>query len=80
MSSNGQTSTAIMPLLIPAAEVGKLLGVSTRTVWNMHQDGELGPLPIALRGSTRWKAEEIAAWVEVDCPNRERWLIMRKGR
>lgn len=81
-SSNNQDSvgTATMPLLLPAAGVGKMLGVSTRTVWNMHQDGQLGPLPIHLRGATRWKFAEIEAWVQADCPNRERWLTIHKGR
>jgi predicted DNA-binding transcriptional regulator AlpA len=75
------TSTGTLtPLLLSAAGVAKLLGVSTRTIWNMHQDGQLGPLPVSLRGSTRWKTEEILAWVRADCPNRERWLVISENR
>lgn len=72
--------TTAMPLLLSASGVAKLLGVSVRTIWNMHQDGQLGPLPVRLRGATRWKSAEIESWVSADCPNRERWLAVRKGR
>ncbi|HSW00316.1 MAG TPA: hypothetical protein VLI39_09105 [Sedimentisphaerales bacterium] len=81
-TNNSQDSlgTTTMPLLLSASGVGKLLGVSVRTVWNLHQDGQLGPLPVRLRGATRWKSAEIESWVSADCPNRERWLAVRKGR
>lgn len=68
---------ALTPLLVSAAGVAKLLDVSVRTVWNMHQDGQLGPLPLSLRGSTRWKVCEIEAWIEAGIPCREQWLAMR---
>lgn len=69
-----ETGNNLEPLLIGAAAVAKLLSVSTRTVWNMHQDGQLGPLPCRIRGATRWKTEEITEWVRADCPDRQRWL------
>lgn len=66
------------PLLLSAPRLAELLGVSVRMVWVMNQDGTLGPLPIRLRGATRWKAEEVARWVQADCPPRERWLEVNK--
>jgi len=68
----------IAPLLIPAGGVARLLSVSLRQVWSMHQIGTLGPLPVKLGARTLWKDAELREWVEADCPHRERWLDLKK--
>ena len=78
METDTTIQVALAPLLIGAAAVGQLLGVSVRTVWTMNETGELGPLPLHLRGRTLWKAEEIRGWVSLNCPSRERWDDMQK--
>jgi len=66
-------------LLVGAKDVAKLLGVSVRSVWNMHQTGALGPLPIRLGARTLWRTADIEAWVRLGCPNRERWTDMQES-
>jgi len=70
----------LTPLLLPAAGVAQLLSVSVRMVWNMHQEGSLGPLPVHLGRKTLWRTEELTEWTRNDCPSRERWMAIRKPR
>jgi predicted DNA-binding transcriptional regulator AlpA len=71
-------SPVLMPLLVGAPAVAKLLSVSVSQVWSMHASGTLGVLPIRLGGRTLWRRAELEAWTEAGCPNRDRWLDMRK--
>ena len=64
-------------LLLGASEVGKLLGVGRSTVWTWHAGGVL-PAPVKVGGLTRWRADELCAWVAAGCPGRTAWAI-RKG-
>lgn len=74
----GETGNNLEPFLIGAAGVGQRIGVSTRTVWNLHQAGTLGPLPLKLGCRTLWRDEEIRDWTRAGCPCRERWLAMKR--
>jgi predicted DNA-binding transcriptional regulator AlpA len=79
METSNTTSAPSTPLLIGAAAVGALLSVSKRQVWNMHQTGALGPLPVKLGGRTLWRTADIEAWVKLKCPNRERWMDLQES-
>lgn len=69
-----------MPLLISAAQLGALLGVNRSTIWTWNASGRI-PLPVKIGGCTRWRADEVRAWVEADCPPRARWMHIRgEGR
>ena len=74
---NGTTSTPIpdAQLLLDAPAVGKLLGLSASTVWRIHARAGM-PRPLKLGGSTRWRADEIRAWVTAGCPGRGRWEMI----
>lgn len=50
--------------LLSADEVGRLLGVSTRSVWRMLSAGEIPP-PIKIGGLTKWRREEIQAMIDL---------------
>ena len=52
-------------LLLPVAEVARLLSMSVRTVWKLTSAGELPP-PVSIRGcrSARWRRREIEDWIE----------------
>lgn len=76
--SDSTTQLASTPLLVGAAGVGALLGVSTRKVWDLHQMGML-PLPIKLGARTLWRVKEMTAWVDAGCPSRERWMDAQKS-
>lgn len=62
---------------VPAAEAAKLLSVSERHLWSMHSTGRLGPLPIRLGRSVRWRKSELLAWLEAGTPERTEWQQRR---
>ena len=50
--------------LLTARDVARLLQISVRQVWRWNASGAL-PRPVRLGGRVvRWRAEELAAWVE----------------
>jgi excisionase family DNA binding protein len=51
------------PLLISVKQVAQLLSVSRQTVYNLHQTGTLGPLPVKLGRATRYNRNEIEDWI-----------------
>jgi excisionase family DNA binding protein len=57
-------------LLLSAAEVSSVLGVSSRTVWRLLSTGKL-PEPVRIGGSVRWRADEIRSWIADGCPPME---------
>jgi predicted DNA-binding transcriptional regulator AlpA len=65
-------------LVLPAAGVAKLLEISERHLWACHASGKLGPRPIALGRSKRWRIAELHAWLAAGAPNREQWDELQK--
>ena len=59
------------PLLITAAELAKLLQVSTRTLWRLRSAGQL-PEAVRLGGAVRWRLDEIKEWIADGCQNEKR--------
>lgn len=57
-------------LLLTVKEVAEMIGVSSRTVWRMRSSGELVP-PIHVRGSIRWRRDEIERWIANGCPHHD---------
>ena len=51
-----------------------------RTIFRLGGSGQLGPMPATLGGRRFWRRDEIAAWVQADCPRREIWLKMARER
>ncbi len=64
------------PLVMPARELARLLGVSIRQIWRLSSSGKL-PKPLRLGGSVRWSLKEIKAFVEAGCPDRASWEEMK---
>jgi excisionase family DNA binding protein len=50
-----------------ALEVAAMLNVSERTLWRLLSAGKV-PQPVRFGRSTRWKAGEVAGWIERGCP------------
>jgi len=65
------------PLAISARELARLLDVSLRQVWRLNSTGKL-PKPVRLGGSVKWRRDEIVAFVEAGCPDRQTWEAMRE--
>ena len=59
--------TSNPPLLIPACEVARLLGISKRTLWRLLSAGKL-PAPIRLGNNVRWRLDEVEQWISQGCP------------
>jgi len=61
-----------MPALMTVEQVGKLLSVSTRTVWRLRSAGAI-PRPVKIAGGVRWRANDLKSWIDDGCPaERER--------
>ncbi len=78
-NSGNQASldTAFLPLLLSAAAAAALIGVSRAHLYALHSSGRLGPLPIQLGKSSRWRRDELESWVASDCPSRQQWQARR---
>jgi predicted DNA-binding transcriptional regulator AlpA len=70
-------TAGLLPLLIDSAGVGRLVGLSNRTIRRMDSAAQL-PRSVACGSSKRWLVEEIRAWVAAGCPDRARWEVMNK--
>ena len=66
-------------ILISAADVARMLGLSSRTVARMNSYGGL-PRPVRLGRSVRWLRDEIQAWIKAGCPNRKVWDATKGGK
>ncbi len=62
------------PLLLSAEDAADLLGIGRSHFYALHSSGRLGPQPVRLGRRTLWRADELRAWCEEDCPPRVRWI------
>ena len=53
--------------LLSVEQVATMLQVSPRTVWRLLSSGELIE-PVRIRGNTRWRRDELDAWINDGCP------------
>lgn len=65
-------------LLLSASELGSMLGVARCTVWTWHAGGKI-PRPVKIGGTTRWRRDEVEAWLKAGAPPRERWMQIREA-
>jgi excisionase family DNA binding protein len=52
-----------IPDLLTVHELAGILKLSHRSIWRLVRSGQL-PTPIHLGSSTRWRVDEIAAWLK----------------
>lgn len=55
------------PLLVTAAEVARLLGISSRTLWRQLSAGQI-PQPVRFGGTVRWNLVDLKKWITDGCP------------
>ena len=58
---------SLNPLLITAADLARLLQISTRTVWRLVSAGQV-PEPVRFAKTVRWHLEKIKKWIAEGCP------------
>lgn len=69
------------PHLLTVKQVAESLGISPRQVWKLNSSARL-PAPVRIGGSrsVRWRALDIARFVEMGCPARDQFeLLSREG-
>jgi predicted DNA-binding transcriptional regulator AlpA len=54
-------------MLVPAAEVARIMSISVRSLWRLLSAGRLVP-PIRLGRSVRWHVAEVRRWIDAGCP------------
>ena len=65
-----QVDEFLNPILIAAAELARLLQISTRTLWRLRSAGEV-PEPVRFAGTVRWRLDQIKNWIANGCPGAE---------
>jgi predicted DNA-binding transcriptional regulator AlpA len=73
------TAGAMPALLIDAREAARLCGVC-RAHWLRMQSAGRVPAPVRLGRRTLWRAAELAAWTEANCPGRDVWETLKEAR
>ncbi len=65
------------PLAVDARALGRMLGLSLRTIRAMDAAGKL-PQPVKLSArSVRWIVSEIKSWLAAGAPDRSTWEVLR---
>lgn len=65
------------PLLIPALDVSRLLGISLSMFYSLSASGRIGPRPISLGRRRLYRRDEVTGWVSEGCPPLRQWEAMR---
>jgi len=60
----------VRPLLINASELAVMLNIGERTLWRLLASGKLID-PVRIGGNTRWRVDEVEAWINAGCPSPE---------
>ena len=75
----GESSHEGRGLLIDSKEAAHLLGVCEKTLWTLHNSGEMPP-PIRFGRAVRFRLESLKKWVEAGCPDcRNRTEVSENG-
>ncbi len=62
------TNTQTKERLVDARTIAvELLGISKRSFWRLRAQGKIGPKPVKVGGSLRWRLSSILKWIEWDC-------------
>ncbi len=72
-------NVTLEPLAVSAQQLGRMLGISVRTIRTMDAGGKL-PRPIRLNGSVRWIVTEIESFLAAGAPDRVTWEALRNQK
>lgn len=72
-------SHKLQALALSPKDAAAVLGISRAQLWKLHASGKI-PLPVRLgTKAPRWRVDELRAWVNAGCPDRQTWQRMREG-
>lgn len=63
-------------LLVSARQAAAMCGRSLRTWRSLDSAGRI-PRPVRINRATLWRTNELRAWVDAGCPDRENWEAQR---
>jgi predicted DNA-binding transcriptional regulator AlpA len=69
---------ALGALLLRARDAARLCAVSLATWERWHAAGRC-PAPVRIGKTVRWRADELAAWIELGCPDRKTWAALQSA-
>jgi predicted DNA-binding transcriptional regulator AlpA len=79
MTANQTTAPPVTPIPMPTPalltrqETAQLINVSLVSLKRWNRSGRFGPSPIKLGKCTRFRRDEVLAWVAAGCPARREW-------
>lgn len=65
-----------IPLLLDANTSARYCGIS-RSKWYTMMSADMVPRPIRVKGSKRWRRDELRDWVDAGCKPWHIWSHMR---
>ena len=68
----------IVVLLDDKPTLATLLNTSVRNIDRLNSGGRI-PAPVRIGSRPRWRREEILAWVQAGCPDRQAWEVLYKA-
>ena len=71
-------SSATESLTLTNAEFAQALGISTRHLYTMDQEGRIGPRAVRLGKRVLWSRSAIKDWLSAGAPDREIWQVMKE--
>jgi predicted DNA-binding transcriptional regulator AlpA len=71
------TETTDTALLIDGGEVCGRLSIGKSTLHKLIRSGRFPVQPIRISKCVRYRADELARWIELGCPNVDRWRAMQ---
>ena len=63
-------------LCIDAVAMAEFLGITVAQIRRLASTDRV-PIPLRLGRCRRWSVQELAEWVNADCPRRGAWVRMR---
>lgn len=65
-------SVASDSALLTAEQAARYCGMS-RPAWYKRVSAGYVPRPIKIGSLSRWRSEELRAWIAAGCPSRDKW-------
>jgi len=65
--------------LLTVPQVARLLNCGESVIRERDKKGLL-PLPIRIGGTIQWRRQELLQWLEADCPARQKWEALKRGK
>jgi len=66
-------------LLVSFSEAASLLSISRSSLYDLSNDGRLGPIPLKIGRRSLLNFKELEAWTDAGMPPRSRWKGLSDG-